>query len=207
MTENAQPKPSLAKMLIDFGPIVVFFTANALAKKLLGPHSSAAIFWATGAFVIATVAAMLAARVRDGRIPGVLWLTGIIVVVFGVLTIYLHDERFIKIKPTIYNGLMALFLLGGLLRGKSLIKMLLGEALPPLNDYGWRILTWRWAGFFAFSALLNEYIWRNFSTQFWLNFKLADFALTMIFAAANMPFLLKHELRDLPPPEKPYEPS
>ncbi len=198
MTTNTPPKPSLASIAIDFGPLLVFFSANFFAKKYVG-HD--AIYWGTGAFMVATLLAMAASRIVNGKITPVLWFTGAMVVVFGGLTIWLKDDRFIKIKPTIYNAAIGLGLMIGLLRGKSLIKLMLGAAMPPLPDSAWRTLTWRWAWFFLFSAALNEVIWRNFSNDFWLKFKFADFAITMIFAAANMPYILKHELKD--PKENP----
>ena len=193
-TNNPLPAPevSFLKLAIDFGPLLIFFSANFIAKKYVGKD---AIYWGTGAFMVATVLAMIASRIVSGKVSAILWFTGAMVLVFGGLTIWLKDDRFIKIKPTIYNAAMGLVLMGGLLRGKSLIKLLLGPAMPPMNEIAWRTLTWRWAWFFLFSAGLNEVIWRNFSNDFWLKFKFADFAITMIFAAANMPFVLKNELR------------
>jgi intracellular septation protein len=117
------------------------------------------------------------------------------VVVLGGITIWLHDETFIKVKPTIYYLFVAAILGFGLLTGRSFLKTVLGSAYPGLDADGWRKLTRNWAWFFTFMAAVNELVWRNSSTDFWIGFKLwGALPLTFIFAAANIPMLMRHGL-------------
>jgi intracellular septation protein len=121
-------------------------------------------------------------------------ISGACVVVFGGLTLWLQDDHFIKIKPTIVNALFAAALFGGLLAGQSLLKVVFGEVFR-LNEDGWRKLTIRWACFFAFLALLNEVVWRTVSTDTWVSFKVfAIMPLTMAFALAQIGLLKAHEI-------------
>jgi intracellular septation protein len=176
--------PQLAKLAVELGPLVVFFVAN----------SRAGIFWGTGAFIIATVVSLIASRILFGRVPTMPLVTGFFVVVFGGLTLYLQDDHFIKLKPTIVNGLFATILFGGLFAGHSLLKHLFGEVFR-LTDEGWRKLTLRWACFFVFLALLNEVVWRHFSTDTWVSFKVfAIMPITMVFALLQVGLLRKYEL-------------
>jgi intracellular septation protein len=180
-----------AKLLIDLGPLLVFFLVNFLAP-VPGPLK---IFVATGAFMVAMVAAMLFSAIRYRHISPLLWFSGIMVVLLGGLTIWLHDETFIKVKPTIYYALVAGLLAFGLFTGRSLLKAVLGGAYPGLDEDGWRKLTRNWALFFAFMAALNEIVWRNSTTQFWIGFKIwGALPLTFLFAAANIPMLMRHGL-------------
>ena len=180
-----------AKLLIDLGPLLVFFLVNFLAP-VPGPLK---IFVATGAFMVAMVAAMLFSAIRYRHISPLLWFSGIMVVLLGGLTIWLHDETFIKVKPTIYYTLVSALLGFGLLTGRSLLKAVLGGAYPGLDEEGWRKLTRNWAIFFGFMALLNELVWRNSSTQFWIGFKIwGALPLTFLFAGANIPMLMRHGL-------------
>lgn len=172
----------LLKMLVELGPIVVFFVVN----------TQSGIFWGTGAFMIATVVALVVSRVLFGRLPIMPLVSGVFVLVFGGLTLWLQDEQFIKIKPTIVNLLFAGALLGGLAFGLSLIKYVFGEAMK-LTDVGWRILTFRWGLFFIFLALLNELVWRTCSTNFWLSFKAwGIMPLTIAFAIAQIGLVKQH---------------
>ena len=124
-----------------------------------------------------------------------LWVTGIVVGIFGGLTLYFEDELFIKLKPTIVNSLFALGLGIGLALKKPFLKTLFGPAFPPLTDRGWTILTQRWALFFVFLAILNEIVWRNSTTDFWVGFKLWGLTpLSLIFAATQVPIILKHQI-------------
>lgn len=189
---NAKSEPQGgARLLIDLGPLLVFFLANFFAPV----PDVAKIFVATGAFIVAMVAAMLFSAIRYRRISPLLWFSGIMVVVLGGLTIWLHDRTFIQIKPTIYYALVAGLLGFGLVTGRPLLQQVLGSTYPGLDEDGWRKLTRNWALFFAFMAVLNEAVWRNTSWDFWIGFKLwGALPLTFLFAAANIPMLLRHGL-------------
>ncbi len=185
---DSQPQDlrgQLLKLLVEVGPLVVFFVMNARAG----------IFWGTGAFMVAIVISLIASRILFGRVPVMPLVTGVFVLVFGGLTLWLQDEQFIKIKPTLVNALFAGALFTGLLAGRSLLKIVFGEVFR-LTDEGWRKLTLRWAFFFTFLALLNEVVWRSFSTDVWVSFKVFGIMpLTMIFAIAQMGLLKQHEPR------------
>jgi intracellular septation protein len=189
-TPKTEPQGG-AKLLIDLGPLLVFFLVNFLAPV----PSFMKIFVATGAFMAAMVAAMLFSAIRYHRISPLLWFSGIMVVVLGGLTIWLHDETFIKMKPTVYYLLVAALLAFGLATDQPLLQRVLGSTYPGLDEEGWTKLTRNWALFFAFMACLNEAVWRNSSTSFWIGFKLwGALPLTFLFAAANIPMLLRHGL-------------
>lgn len=187
-TAQAQPAHStrdqLLKLAVEIGPLVVFFIVNARVD----------IFWGTGTFMVATIIALAASRVLFGRIPVMPLVSGFCVLVFGSLTLWLHDDHFIKIKPTIVNGLFAAALFGGLLAGHSLLKLVFGEVFRLTED-GWRKLTIRWACFFLFLAVLNEIVWRSLSTDAWVSFKVfAIMPLTMVFAISQIGLLKAHEI-------------
>jgi intracellular septation protein len=117
------------------------------------------------------------------------------VVILGGLTIWLHKEWIIKMKPTFYYSLVSGLLWFGLATGRPLLQGVLGSTYPGLDEAGWTKLTRNWAAFFAFMAVLNEAVWRNSSTNFWVGFKLwGALPLTFVFAAANIPMLLRHGL-------------
>jgi intracellular septation protein len=190
MSTKAEPQGG-AKLLIDLGPLLVFFAANFFAP-VPGPLK---IFVATGAFMVAMVAAMIFSAIRYRSISTLLWFSGVMVVIMGGLTIWLHDETFIKMKPTIYYALVAALLGFGLATDRPLLQRVLGSAYPGLDSAGWTKLTRNWALFFVFMALLNEAVWRNSSTSFWIGFKLwGALPLTFLFAAANIPMLMRHGL-------------
>ena len=189
-TKGAEPQGG-AKLLIDLGPLLVFFLVNFLAPV----PAVMKIFVATGAFMVAMVAAMLFSAIRYHRISPLLWFSGVMVVILGGLTIWLHDESFIKMKPTFYYALVAGLLSFALATGRPLLRQVLGSTYPGLDVDGWQKLTRNWALFFAFMAVLNELVWRNSSTNFWIGFKIwGALPLTFLFAAANIPMLLKHGL-------------
>lgn len=190
MSSKSEPQGG-AKLLIDLGPLLVFFLANFFAPV----PDVLKIFVATGAFMLAMVVAMIFSALRYHRISPLLWFSGIMVVVLGGLTIWLHDRTFIQMKPTIYYALVAGLLGFGLATRRPLLQQVLGSTYPGLSKPGWKKLTRNWALFFAFMAVLNEAVWRNTSWDFWIGFKLwGALPLTFIFAAANIPMLLKHGL-------------
>ena len=181
--DKTQPHP-LFKLATELGPLMVFFVVNAKFH----------LFVATGAFMVAIVAAMIASYVVTKHVPLMALVTGIIVLVFGTLTLVLHDETFIKVKPTIIYSLFALALSGGLLFGRS-FNAIMFDQMFNLTPRGWRLLTLRWALFFAAMAVLNEVVWRTQTTDFWVNFKVFGVTpLTMIFAITQMPLVKRYHI-------------
>jgi intracellular septation protein len=190
MSERQEPQGA-GKLLIDLGPLLVFFLANFFAPV----PSVLKIFVATGAFMVAMVVAMIFSALRYGKISPLLWFSGVMVVVLGGLTIWLHKEWIIKMKPTFYYVLVSGILFFGLATERPLLRQVLGSTYPGLDQAGWTKLTRNWAIFFAFMAILNEAVWRNSSTNFWVGFKLwGALPLTFLFAATNIPMLLRHGL-------------
>lgn len=176
----------LLKLVLELGPLVIFFLMN----------SYYGIFYATGAFMIATTASLIASRLLLKRIPMLALVTGFFVIVFGALTLYLENETFIKVKPTIVNTLFATILAAGLYFQRPLLKLLLGEVLK-LQEEGWRLLTIRWACFFLFLAMLNEVVWRNFSTDTWVSFKVFGIMpLTFLFMMSQITLVIQYQLEE-----------
>ena len=207
MSAEAKPKkaPSVgARLAIDLGPLAVFFLANFFAPV----PDPLKIFVATGAFMAAMIVAMLISQVKYRHISPLLWFSGLMVVVFGSLTIWLHNETFIKIKPTIYYAGIAGLLLFGMMTGRNLLKMVLGAVYPGLSVRGWHLLTRNWVIFFFAMAVLNEIIWRSTTTNMWIAFKLWFFVpAAFVFAGANLPMLVRHGLLlDEAPDEAPPAP-
>jgi len=182
---NATAKPQLnpfVKIALDLGPLVLFFFAN----------SRYGIFTATATFMVAVLAALAASYVLTRRLPIMPVVTAIIVLIFGGLTLVLHNDTFIKIKPTIIYALFGGVLLGGLLFGKPLLGVVF-DSLFHLTEEGWRKLTLRWALFFFALAVLNEIVWRNTSTNIWVDFKVFGvMPLTLLFGALQYPLLQKY---------------
>ncbi|MDP9415716.1 MAG: septation protein A [Pseudomonadota bacterium] len=193
MIESEQRRASPGvKLAIDLGPLLVFFVVNWFAPV----PSVLKIFYATGAFMAAMLIAMLISQVKYRHISPMLWFSGIMVLVLGGLTIWLHNETFIKIKPTIYYLVAGGLLLFGLLSRRNLLQMVLGSAYPGLSEQGWRLLTRNWILFFAAMAVVNEAVWRTTSTDFWVAFKLwGALPATFVFALANVPMLMRHGLQ------------
>ena len=190
MSTRSEPQGG-AKLLIDLGPLLVFFLVNFFAPV---PQEQK-IYWATGAFMAAMAAAMIYSYARFRSLSPLLLFSGAMVVVLGGLTIWLQNETFIKMKPTVYYLFVAALLGFGLATGRPLLKAVLGSAYPGLEREGWVKLTRNWALFFVFMAALNESVWRNSSTDFWVGFKLwGAIPLTFLFAAANVPMLMRHGL-------------
>lgn len=181
-TKAAEPTP-LLKLGIDFAPLLIFFVAN-WAKG---------IFVATGAFMVATAAAMLVSRMKLGRISPMLWFSGALVLVFGGLTLWLQSETFIKLKPTIVYAMFAAVLFFGLFTGRPTLKLVLETAYPGIDEIGWRKLTRNWGWFFIAMAVLNELVWRNVATDTWVAFKVwGVMPLTILFALSQAPMMMRH---------------
>ena len=181
MTAKKQLNPML-KLLLDIGPLVLFFAANA----------KFGIYVATGAFMVAVLIALAVSYSLTRHIAIMPVVTAVIVLVFGGLTLILHDELFIKLKPTIIYVLFGGTLLVGLALGKPLLGLLF-ESVFHLTEEGWRKLTWRWALFFLLLAVVNEIVWRTQTTDFWVNFKLFGVVpLTFLFGALQYPLLVKY---------------
>jgi intracellular septation protein len=190
MSARTEPQGG-GKLLIDLGPLLVFFLVNFLAPV----PGFMRIIVATVAFMIAIVVAMIFSALRYQRISPLLWFSGVMVVILGILTIWLHNKTFIQMKPTVYYALVSGLLFFGWATDRPLLQRVLGSTYPGLDQVGWNKLTRNWAIFFAFMAALNEFVWRNTSWDFWIGFKLwGAIPLTFLFAAANVPMLLKHGL-------------
>jgi intracellular septation protein len=181
-TSERAPLNPMIKLVLDLGPLVLFFVAN----------SRWGIFAATAVFMVAVLAALIVSYVITRRLPIMPMVTAVIVVVFGGLTLILHDATFIKVKPTIIYGLFGAVLLGGLVFNKPLLGVVF-DSLFHLSDEGWRKLTLRWALFFFTLAVLNEIVWRNASTDTWVDFKVFGVVpLTIAFGALQVPLLRRY---------------
>jgi intracellular septation protein len=184
------PTPGL-RMLIDFGPLAVFFAVNSL----MGGPQLMRMLAATAAFMVAIFIAMGISLWKTRHVSPMLWISGALVLVFGGLTLWFRDETFIKVKPTLVYSMFAAVLAYGLITRKPLLQMLLESAYPGLTAKGWRLLTINWAVFFVAMAVLNEIVWRTQTWDFWVGFKLWGVVpLTLIFAMGNIPMLLRHGL-------------
>lgn len=187
------------KMALELGPLLVFFFVNvkgeALAEsfpvlKMFGEP----IFLATAVFMLAMCVSLATSFLLTRTIPVMPLVTGVVVLIFGSLTLYLHNDTFIKMKPTIVNVLFGGILLGGLCFGKSLLAYVFDSAFR-ITEEGWRILTLRWGLYFLFLAILNEAIWRNYSTDFWVTFKVwGTMPITIAFAMVQMRVVTRHTL-------------
>lgn len=197
----------ILKLVLELGPLVVFFFSNSRGKQLAEIFPALAelggpIFIATAFFMVAITISLVVSHLLTGKLPIMPLVTGIVVLVFGGLTLYLQDELFIKLKPTIVNLLFGSILLGGLAFGRSLLGYVF-DSVFKLDDEGWRKLTFRWGVFFLFLAVLNEIIWRNFSTDFWVAFKVwGMMPISMVFTLSQMPLIMKHSTEPIGGQEK-----
>lgn len=174
----------ILKLVLELGPLVVFFFAN----------QRAGLFTATAVFMVATAIALIVHYALVRHLPIMPIVSGIVVLVFGGLTLVLQDELFIKLKPTIVNCLFGGVLIGGLAFNKPLLPVVF-DSVFNLDEDGWRKLTWRWGLFFFVLAVLNEVVWRTQSTDFWVNFKVfATMPITIVFALAQTPLIMRHSL-------------
>jgi len=198
---RTERKPGVgATLLIDYGPLLLFFLTNFLAPV---PQEQR-IYWATGVFMVAMLAAMTISVARYRKISPMLWFSGVMVVIFGGLTLWLQDRTFIQIKPTIYYLTVAGLLFFGLTTGRNFLKIVLGTAYPGLRERGWYLLTRNWILYFVTMAAVNEAVRMLASWDTWMLFKVWFFIpATFIFAAANVPMLLKHGLGDETPAKTP----
>jgi intracellular septation protein len=179
------------KFALELGPLALFFLA----------YWKFGIMPATAVMVAAALASLAVSYVKLRRVPIMPLVTAVIVVVFGGLTFYFNDTTFIKMKPTVLYSLFAAALFFGLVFRRPILQVMFDGALN-LTEAGWRILSWRWALFFVFLAALNEYVWRHYSESAWVTFKSFGFMpLTIVFALAQTPVILKHERKDTPPEE------
>jgi len=201
-TKAERAHPAL-KLVLELGPLMVFFFANAKGEWIAGKFPALAslggpLFIATALFMAATVLSLVASKIIMRTLPIMPLVSGAVVLVFGTLTLYLHDAVFIKMKPTIINALFGLVLLGGLAFGKSLLGYVFDSAFN-LDAEGWRKLTIRWGVFFIFLAVLNEAVWRNFSTDTWVAFKVwGTMPITIIFTMMQMPLIMRHAIHEAP---------
>jgi intracellular septation protein len=187
MTTKSTINPAL-KLALELGPLLVFFVANARWNVFVG----------TAAFMAAVIVALVVSYSLTRSVPMMAILSTVVVVVFGGLTLILHDATFIKLKPTIIYTLFGIILLAGLAVGRPLLTIVFHEVFE-LTPEGWRKLTIRWAVFFLAMAVLNEIVWRTQSTDFWVTFKaFGVLPLTALFAALQYPLVTRHELPSTP---------
>lgn len=187
---------------LDFGPLLIFFLVYKFGAPEGNPISSA--IYGTIAFMVAIVVAMGVSKWKLGKVSPMMWMSAVLILGFGALTIYFADPRFIQHKPTIIYAGFALILFGGLLRRKAMLKSLLQAAFEGLNDTGWLKLSRNWGLFFAAMAVLNELMVATLSFDWWLTIKVWGVpAVSFLFAMANIPMLMKHgfTVEEKPRPE------
>ncbi len=198
--DRAELNPVL-KLALELGPLGIFFFANAYGDRLADAFPPLAalggrLFIATAFFIVATAISLSVSFALIRRLPIMPLISGVVVLVFGGLTLILQDETFIKMKPTIVNVLFGSTLLIGLAFGRSLLGYVF-DSVFKLDDEGWRKLTFRWGVFFFVLAVLNEVVWRNFSNDFWVNFKVFGIMpITIAFTLAQMPLIQRHALEE-----------
>ncbi|MDM7982240.1 MAG: septation protein A [Rhizobium sp.] len=198
---KAEKQNPLLKMALELGPLLIFFFGNLRGEWLARtfPELTAIggpLLIATALFMAATILSLIISKIVFKHLPVMPFVSGIVVLVFGGLSIWLQDDTFIKMKPTIVNTLFGVVLLGGLAFGTSLLGYVFNAAFQ-LDAEGWRKLTLRWGIFFLFLAVLNEVVWRNFSDDVWVSFKVwGTMPITILFTLAQMPLIMKHSLEE-----------
>ena len=187
------------KLALEMGPVAIFVLVYSQGERLINLFAlpellQRPIFLATAVFMAAMVVSLAVSWVLTRSLPVMPVVTLIVVLIFGGLTLYFQNDTFIKMKPTIVNTLFGATLLGGLLFGKALLKVVMGPAFA-IDDDGWFKLSLRWGLFFLFLAVVNETVWRNFSESFWVGFKFWGMTgLTFLFVASQMPMIMRHSL-------------
>ncbi len=198
MADTAAEKKAISpllKLALEIGPLVIYFVTFQRLNDPDAPGDFEALLWATGAFIAALAVSLAITWSLTRALSRVAVLTAIIVVGMFLLTWLFGDETFVKMKATIVNSAFALILGIGLLQGRSYLKYLMDE-LIPMDDEGWMKFTRAWVFFFIFLAILNEVIWRSFSTETWLAAKFINPVLSIIFVVSQMPMLRKHMIED-----------
>lgn len=184
-SQAREPSPAM-RLTIDLGPLLIYIAVFLITKDVVV---------STAIFMAATLAAIVGSWITSRRVSAMLCFSGVMVLVFGGLTVWLRDATFIKMKPTVYYLMVAAILGFGLATGRPTLKAVLGHAYPGLTDLGWAKLTRNWAVFFVGMAIANEAVWRSTSMEFWLGYKLwGAMPATLLFALANVPMLMKHGL-------------
>lgn len=201
-TEQKQISQGL-KLALEMGPLVVFFLANSYGNELAEAYPAlkalgGKIFIGTAFFMVAMAISMTITWLLERRIAVMPLITGVFVFVFGALTLWLQDETFIKMKPTLVNVLFGSALLIALFVFNNPLMKLLFDGPFKLDNDGWRKLTFRWGCYFFFLAIVNEIVWRNFSNDFWVNFKVwATMPMTIIFMLFQYPVIVRHSLEPI----------
>jgi intracellular septation protein len=186
LMHNQSEPPKWLRPAVEYGPLIVFFATNYFAGLMA----------ATIGVMIASAVALALSFIIERRLPVMPLITALIIGIFGGLTLWLQDETFIKMKPTIIQTLFGLVLLGGMLAGKLFLKSLMG-AVWHMTDSGWRIFTIRFSLFFFAMAILNEAVWRTQSTDFWVSFKVFGLTgLTMVFVMTQIGLVKRHEITE-----------
>lgn len=202
----ARSEQGVLKLVLELGPLITFFLINSRAEAwgfadwqvFAGfDEATVPIMAATAAFMVATTVALTVSLIAYGRVPVMPLISGVIVILFGGLTLYLQNDVFIKMKPTIVNVIFATALLGGLFVFRKPLLGIVFDGVVRLDTEGWWKLSFRWGLFFLFLAVVNEVVWRNFSTDFWVAFKVfGTMPLTVLFTLSQLPLIQRHSLQE-----------
>lgn len=194
MTEATKKAPTWIRQAVDFGALAAFGLSYAFLRMVRHVPDQEALIQATWVLTVASAIALVVGWLAERRLAWLPLISGVFALIFGTLTVVLHDADIIKMKITALNGLFAAILLGGTLMGRNPGKAVLGDAVD-MPDAAWRTLTLRYGAYFAVAAVVNEVVWRTQSNDFWVTFKLVLFGASFVFALANVPFMMKH-MRD-----------